>query len=643
MICFAALGVVLLCSCVHNDTQSKEAAPTTADLIAKAAADRTPPKPMQLPVRYQNPAFVTVDDNRMGDEITADQEYAIKVGANIRSTRGPQKLWDIMRRLASLKGMSVSWASDVDQHVMVNVDINANDDYFKAIDNLLRQVDYFHEVKDSTIIVKYKETKTYHVAMPFTTQLYETATGGDVLGSNDAAGNLRGTINLESSNNEFDIWKNIQENLDTIIATWSTIEATPEPQPVADEGSTDAEQAATPSRTRQVSSSGNTYTIDKPVGLITVNAPRPLQKTIENYLNNIKKELYKQVTIEAKIIEVQLSDDSTLGIDWHLLLNSLSFGGGSLSFNQNYSKTIGPDGTSTTRTDSSDYNRTKVNSQENNSSQNNSLTEAPTSTSTSGSTTSGTTGVVTNDNTVLSNTTSDTTSNVGTSLSESKSKDTITDTLGAVTSAVTTAATIVTGGMANAASGSVALASFNFADFLHALSNQGTTSILANPKLSVMNGQPALITVGKNVTYISEVTANVEGQSGVTTYTPTTASILSGVGLAITPVIKNDNEIIMTIVPVTSVLKEPIEYRIISGGQVGLPIVSIREMSSMVQIKDGEMLVIGGLITSVESTSGENLFPGLADVPILKYLTGYETKVMQKRELIILLRPHILQ
>ena len=158
-----------------------------------------------------------------------------------------------------------------------------------------------------------------------------------------------------------------------------------------------------------------------------------------------------------------------------------------------------------------------------------------------------------------------------------------------------------------------------------------------------MNGQPALITVGRNVTYIDSIDSDVSSGTTVTTnYTVNTERILSGVGLSITPVIKDDNEIIMTLVPVTSVLEEPIEYKVVGGGEVGLPIINIREMSSMVQVKDGEMLVIGGLITTVEATEGENLFPGLGDVPLLKYLTGYETKTMQKRELIILLRPRIL-
>ncbi|MBW1750974.1 MAG: hypothetical protein JRJ37_09815, partial [Deltaproteobacteria bacterium] len=102
------------------------------------------------------------------------------------------------------------------------VDISANDNYYEAIDNLLRQVDYFHEVEGTTIIIKYKETKTYHVAMPFTRQVYETATGGNVLGSGDETSSVEGTIRLDSRGNEFDIWLNIELNLKAILDVWTT-------------------------------------------------------------------------------------------------------------------------------------------------------------------------------------------------------------------------------------------------------------------------------------------------------------------------------------------------------------------------------------------------------------------------------------
>lgn len=606
--CSMALGAVLLCSCVHNETQTDKTAPTTSDLIAKAAADPVPNKPVQLPVRYQNPGFITANDSKVDDDLASDVDFVIKVGANIRSTRGPQPLWDIMKRLASLKGMSVSWASDVDQSVLVDVDISAGDSYYAAIDNLLRQVDYYHEVNNSTIIIKYKETKTYHVAMPFTQQMYETSTGGNILGSGEETSSIEGTIRLESKKNEFNIWKNIQNNLDAIIATWSTEEDAPDQIDTKDktaDASADKKEDEATTVSRRRSSGKNSYTIDKPVGLITVNAPRPLQEIINSYLKKIKHELYKQVTIEAKIIEVQLQDDSTLGINWNLLLKSLSFGG-TFGVSKSYNKFSEDD-------------------------------------ISAGLTTSDTTTRITN-----SSSTSDythTSDDSGTNIYSVAADDSASNVVDNALKSAAEAATIITNSVANAASGTLNLANFNFADFLHALSEQGKTTILANPKLSVMNGQPALITVGRNITYIDSIESDVTtGDNAVINYTVNTERILSGVGLSLIPVIKDDNEIIMTIVPVTSVLEEPIEYRQFGGegAEVGLPIINVREMSSMVQVKDGEMLVIGGLISSVESTEGNNLFPGLADVPVLKYLTGYETKVMQKRELIILLRPRIL-
>ncbi|MCP4342483.1 MAG: type II and III secretion system protein, partial [Desulfobulbaceae bacterium] len=103
------------------------------------------------------------------------------------------------------------------------------------------------------------------------------------------------------------------------------------------------------------------------------------------------------------------------------------------------------------------------------------------------------------------------------------------------------------------------------------------------------------------------------------------------------------DEIIMNLVPIISELEEPIEYRDVGtlGGTVGLPIINVREMSTTVKVVDGEMLVIGGLISEVKQDTGA-FAPGLGDIPGLKYLFGYEEKISNKRELIILLKPRII-
>jgi MSHA type pilus biogenesis protein MshL len=189
----------------------------------------------------------------------------------------------------------------------------------------------------------------------------------------------------------------------------------------------------------------------------------------------------------------------------------------------------------------------------------------------------------------------------------------------------------------------ITLNNANFSLFLNALNEQGETKVLSNPRISVMNGQPALITVGRNVTYIDNIESDLDSDSGVVTFTVNTERVLSGVGMALTATVLGKDEVIMNLVPIISELEEPIEYLDVGGdgAKVGLPIINVREMSTTVKVVDGEMLVIGGLISEVKQDTGA-FAPGLGDIPGLKYLFGYEEKVSNKRELIILLKPRII-
>jgi general secretion pathway protein D/MSHA biogenesis protein MshL len=150
-----------------------------------------------------------------------------------------------------------------------------------------------------------------------------------------------------------------------------------------------------------------------------------------------------------------------------------------------------------------------------------------------------------------------------------------------------------------------------------------------------------MITVGQNITYIDQIEVDVDTETNTRTYTAETANILSGVGLALTATVLDNNEIIMNLVPVTSELQGEIEYRQVGEGEVGLPVVNVREMSTTVKVKNGDMLVIGGLISDVNDNTG-SFAPVVGDVPLLKYLFGYEEKTKNKRELIVLLKPRII-
>jgi hypothetical protein len=338
----------MLASCIKDSQSSnKESAPQASPAVEQTSQTSISKPQPTLPVRYQTPSYVV--DKKPEKDPAVVEESRMKVEARISSTRGPQPLWDILKRLAALKGMNVSWASDVDKDVLVDVNINASDDFFGAIDNLLRQVDYYHEVQGSTIIVKYKETRQFQIAMPFIKQTYKTRTGGDMLGSGggtEGSSNVAGEISLFSEGVaidqhkdgkpggiEFNTWSSIENNLNALLNIWSTEDITQESTNSSkkQDGSVEKEEnAAEPvaAATFRKSKEGNTYFIDKPVGLITVTAPRPLLSKLDDYFKALQKELYKQVAIEAKILEVSLDDSSSIGLNWNTILNNLSVAGG---------------------------------------------------------------------------------------------------------------------------------------------------------------------------------------------------------------------------------------------------------------------------------------------------------------------------
>ncbi|OGR01723.1 MAG: pilus (MSHA type) biogenesis protein MshL [Deltaproteobacteria bacterium RIFOXYD12_FULL_55_16] len=557
----------VLCLLLNTVCASAVIAETTPEVLAVSG----PAKQVktleegQLPVRFQKPVYMLGEaSGQMG--VGNVEGLAIPVGADISSNTGPVALRDIMKRLAALKGMNISWASDVDQMVEVDVDIRAEDDFFKALDNILRQKDYFHEVQGNTIVVKYRETKKFHVAMPFLKSSYATGVGGDVLGGGSTTSGLKGNIQLTSDKNDFDIWENIRKNIDQMLEIWE--ETVPPPAPAAT-GSTSSTSAASPPPTaaatikRNVQAGKGYYSIDKPIGLITVTAPRPLVEKIAVYLDNLKTELYRQISIEAKIVEVSLEDTESRGINWSSFMTGKGLG-------------LTLFGTPAA---------------------------AGTATATSAAATSA----------------------AAASISNGFIYDPNRDLRGR--------------GVSN-----IAITGSPFSLALNFLDTQGQTSVLANPKLSVMNGQPGLITAGDSVKYIDKIESRIDGTTGAVTYTITTATLMSGIGMSVLGIIMDNDEIILTLTPVTSKLDgDTVAYETIGGdNKIGVPRIKLREMNTTVRIKSGQVVVIGGLIDNAETTDGSNKVPFLGDIPVLGKLFSHSAKSTRKNELVIMLQPKIL-
>jgi len=181
---------------------------------------------------------------------------------------------------------------------------------------------------------------------------------------------------------------------------------------------------------------------------------------------------------------------------------------------------------------------------------------------------------------------------------------------------------------------------------IKALSQFGDVRTLSNPRISIMNGQTSLLTVGRNFSFISKAESNVTTSgtgSPIVTYTVETSNLLSGLIIGIVPYIDDKGEISLTITPVISNLLGITEKTFGSAGAqtiIQLPTVDLRELSTTVKVKDGELVIIGGLIKREENLT-ENKTPILGDIPILGNLFKSHDRVQTNTELVILLQPRI--
>jgi len=528
------LLVMLLTACVPMQPKTADvAAPESVGPIEVVSGE--PQEPLSpeaaaaeagpgqaLPVRFQQPSYLI---NKMA-RAEMDEDIVEPVGADITTTSGPVTLLDIIKRLAALKNMNVSWASDVDQYVMTDVDIRADEDFFQAVENLLRQVDYFHEMQNNTLVIKYKETKDFHIAMPprLSTISSSSSTGSAAVTS----------LSADTSTNR---WDGVRRNLDQILDIWEEPATTTVAPAAASENSETVAAAPPAAPAAAPRTAKGYYSINELIGLITVTAPRPLLAKITDYIDSLKKELYRQVAIEAKIIEVTLEESSTTGLDWRKVLDS---------FNIDFELFGG-------------------------------------------------------------------TGQIHPRIGEMAiSQITIPGTINAV---------------------------------LDAIAEQGELRVLSNPKISVMNGQPAIIYVGDNLTYIDTVTSTVSGDSANVSTSVTTAQVTSGIRLEVYPTIISDDEIIMSLTPMVSGLTtENIPYEVFgenSENKVGVPIVKEQTMNTIIRVRNGELLVVGGLIDR-KNRVDEFKVRGLGDLPVINRLFKATEKEFDTTEIVILLQPRII-
>lgn len=187
---------------------------------------------------------------------------------------------------------------------------------------------------------------------------------------------------------------------------------------------------------------------------------------------------------------------------------------------------------------------------------------------------------------------------------------------------------------------SVHISRGDFTGMLRAIESQGHIRVLSNPRVNIMNGQTALLSVGRSQTYLSAVESDVStGDNPVITYTTQTSSVLSGIMIGIVPYINAQGMVTMTITPIISELIS-LEEKAIGqeGTMISLPTVDLRQLSTSVKVADGEMIVIGGLVQTKRKTD-DNKVPFIGKLPLIGYLFTRFDNTDEQTDIVILLKP----
>jgi MSHA type pilus biogenesis protein MshL len=385
-----------------------------------------------------------------------------------------------------------------------------------ALNTTFAAVDYFYSVKDNMLIVQATTTRVFELGHPAITQTYSTSVGGDILSGAASVAGGSGEINgsvtqsIKGDTEAFNFWEVVEKSISNIIGTG---------------------QMPTDRALQQG------VIINRMTGTIFVTATKKNLENVEQYIDTIRKAISRQVMIEARIIEVQLSEGLQYGIDWSFIADQSN--------------------------------------------------------------------------------------------------------LGKITIGATDFSSVIDTGLPVF---QVDIIGTDFSSILKALQQQGEVRTLSNPRINIMNGQTSLLSVGRARNFISKVeTITTASTSPLTTFSVETSDVLSGMVLGIAPYITEDGEISMAITPIISDLVDLENVSIGDGAQatqISLPTVDLRELSTTVRVRDGEMVVIGGLISKKESLQDKQV-PLLGSIPWVGGLFKSRDMVEERTELVVLIQPKI--
>lgn len=285
---------------------------------------------------------------------------------------------------------------------------------------------------------------------------------------------------------------------------------------------------------------GNQVVVNPQAGLLVVRAASDDQQAVENFLRQAQRNLQRQVILETKILEVNLSDGFQAGINWSQL--------GSMG---NADITLGLQGDALTGPDN----------------------------------------------------------------------------IGGVFSAIVEVG--------------------DFSGMLQLLETQGEVRVLSSPRISTLNNQKAVIKVGTDEFFVTDVSTTTTSLAGGTTAPDldiTLTPFFSGISLDVTPQIDENDQVTLHVRPTVSRVQDQ-NKSIQLGGEnnvfnLPLALSTTRQSDSIVRARSGQVVVIGGLLENRNTNDDANV-PWLSKLPFAGALFQQQRKSLQQTELVILMRPQV--
>lgn len=310
---------------------------------------------------------------------------------------------------------------------------------------------------------------------------------------------------------------------------------------------------------------GQEISVSAQSGVIVVKAMPEEHRRIEEFLDAMQRSLNRQVILEAKVLEVRLSDAFQQGINWASIagrLKSSQLGGG------------------TTLSGSGINSATSVSSIAGNAADLKPVTGSDFATTT------------------------------------------------------------------EKAFGGIFAATFRTSDFsalIELLNSQGNVQVLSSPRVSTLNNQKAIIKVGQDEYFVTNVSSSSSGTSSSTSSDISLQPFFSGIALDVTPFIGDNDYVTLHVHPSITTVSEANKVIVVDGKNQSLPMAksTVRESDSVIRSKSGQLVIIGGLMKH-ETTEISTSIPFVDKIPLIGNLFRQKKQEKVKSELVILIRPVIL-